>query len=387
MTNAEKQYFALLQSAIWNRTVAINGAIDWQAVMRLAEHHATVTLLCDLATKMPADQLPNAEMLGWMKNQMRSNLFFHIRLKQTLLQAVKLLRDNGIEPVLLKGFSLAQYYPNPNLRQFGDVDLFVGLEKFHAACAVLRSLPGSYNWGVVLDSGRHFNLEFGDYSLEIHRVSSEIEEQKENAIYMEIERQGLLIHSREVELEGARLRIPSKEFMAFFTFYHAWHHFLTTGIGWRQLCDLTLVLHTYHGQINTEQLHHDLESLHLIRPWQTFCYLIVHQLGLPEAEMPFYNAKMRRKASKLYDHIMKEGNFMRNRKFKNKRPKTFFLRKLHALGCIMLDFWRMVWIFPDLAFKELRNSIRQGVVKTNHEISTNGKKIHKKDVFFLVCKK
>ena len=114
MTNAEKQYFALLQSAIWNRPVAINDAIDWQAVMRLAEHHATVTLLCDLATKMPANQQPDAEMLGWMKNQMRSNLFFHIRLRQTLLQAVKMLRDNGIEPVLLKGFSLAQYYPNPN---------------------------------------------------------------------------------------------------------------------------------------------------------------------------------------------------------------------------------------------------------------------------------
>ena len=283
MTNAEKQYFALLQSAIWNRPVAINDAIDWQAVMRLAEHHATVTLLCDLATKMPANQQPDAEMLGWMKNQMRSNLFFHMRLRQTLLQAVKMLRDNGIEPVLLKGFGLAQCYPNPNLRQFGDIDLFVGLEKFHEACAVLRALPGSYNWGVILDSGRHFNLEFGDYALEIHRVSSEIMEQKENAIYMEIERQGLLVQSREVELEGAKLRIPSIEFMAFFTFYHAWHHFLTTGAGWRQLCDLALVLHAYHGQINTEQLHNDLDSLQLIRPWQTFGYLIVHQLGLPEA--------------------------------------------------------------------------------------------------------
>ena len=378
MTNAEKQYFALLQSAIWNRPVAVNDAVDWQAVMRLAEYHATVTLLCDVAAKMPADQQPDAEMLGWMKNQMRANLFFHMRLKQVLLQAVKMLRDHGIEPVLLKGFSLAQYYPNPNLRQFGDIDLFVGLEKFHEACAVLRSMPGSYNWGVILDSGRHFNIEFGDYSLEIHRVSSEIEEEEENAIYLEIERQGLFVSSREVDLEGARLRIPSKEFMAFFTFYHAWHHFLTTGVGWRQLCDLALVLHAYREQINVEQLRHDLDALQLMRIWQTFGYLIVHQLGLPEAEMPFYNAKMRRKALKLYDHIMEEGNFRRDQKFKDKRPKAYFLRKVHTFACILLDFWRMVWVFPDVAFNELRGSIKRGFVKVNHEISTNGKKIHEK---------
>lgn len=378
MTNTEKQYFALLQMAIWNQPRAIDGAIDWQAVMRLAEHHATVTLLSDLASKMPVDQQPDAEMLGWMKNQMRSNLFFHMRLKQILLQAVSMLRDRGIEPVLLKGFSLAQYYPNPNLRQFGDIDLFVGLEKFHEACAMLRSMPGSYNWGVILDSGRHFNIEFGDYSLEIHRVSSEIEEEEENAKYMEIERQGLFVNSREVDLEGARLRIPSIEFTVFFTFYHAWHHFLTTGVGWRQLCDLALVLHTYHDQINATQLQHDLESLNLMQPWQAFGYLIVHQLGLPEVEMPFYNVRMRRKASKLYDHIMEEGNFGRNQKFKCLRPKTFFMRKLHTFSCIMLDFWRMVWIFPDVAFKEFRGSIRRGFVKTNHEISTNGKKIHEK---------
>lgn len=375
MTNVEKQYFALLQSAIWNRPVAINGAIDWPSVMRLAEHHATVTLLCDVASKLPADQQPDTQMLVWMKNQMRANLFFHMHLKQTLLQSVKMLRDKGIDPVLLKGFSLAQYYPNPNLRQFGDIDLFVGLEKFHEACGVLRSLPGSYNWGVILDSGRHFNIEFGDYSIEIHRVSSEIIDEKKNAIYLEMERQGLFVHSREVELEGGRFRIPSMEFMVFFTFFHAWDHFLTTGVGWRQLCDVAVTLHAYYGQLDTEQLRHDLKTLRLMRPWQTFGYLIVHQLGLPEAEMPFYEAKMRRKASLLYDRVMEEGNFQRKRSFKDRKPKRYVFRKIHTVSCIFLDFWHTFWIFPGIALNELRTNLLHGFARVNNEISHNGKKI------------
>ena len=378
MSSTADQYFALLQAAIWDRPLAFDGAIDWPAVMRMAEHHATVALLCDVASKLTDGRQPNTEMLNQMKHQMRATLFAHIRLKQTMLQAVGMLREHGIDSVLLKGFGLAQFYPNPNLRQFGDIDLFVGLQKFHEACAVLRAMPGSYNWGVILDSGRHFNIEFGDYSLEIHRVSSEILDDEENAVYMEIERRGLVEEAQEVELEGARLRIPSKDFMVFFTFYHAWHHFLTTGVGWRQLCDIALTLHAYHGQINEDYLRRSLEAMHLMQPWQAFGTLMVSHLGLPEAEMPFYTPSMRRKAKKVYKHVMEEGNFRRQQSFKAKRPKQYLLRKAHALLCVFIDFFRMVGIFPNVAFSELRTTLRYGFAKTNHEISGSGKKIHKK---------
>jgi len=378
MTNTEVQYFALLQAAIWDRPVAYEGAINWPEVMQLAQHHATIILLCDVASRMNDGRQPDMEMLEKMKQYMRSNLFFHIKLRQTMLQAVAMLREQGIEPVLLKGFSLAALYPNPALRQFGDIDLFVGLEKFHEACAVLRAMPGSYNWGTILDSGRHFNIEFGEYSLEIHRVSSEVLEAEENAVYMELERQGLVINAEEVELEGAHLRVPSKDFMAFFTFYHAWHHFLTTGVGWRQLCDIAMVLHTYHGQINEEQLRRGLEGMHLMKPWQAFGVLLVQYLGLPESEMPFYTAKLHRTPQKLYIFIMREGNFGRHEDFKKKRPKNYLLRKAHAFICILVDFFRMYKVFPQVAFRELASSLKQGFTKVNHDIIGGGKKICKK---------
>ena len=378
MTNTEVQYFALLQAAIWNRPVAYEGAIDWPNVMQLAQHHATLTLLCDVASKMNDGRQPDAEMLGKMKALMRSNLFFHIKLRQSMLQAVKMLREHDIEPVLLKGFSLAALYPNPALRQFGDIDLYVGLEKFHEACAVLRAMPGSYNWGTILDSGRHFNIEFGEYSIEIHRVSSEVLEAEENAIYTELEHQGLVINTEEVELEGARLHVPSKDFMAFFTFYHAWHHFLTTGVGWRQLCDLAMVLHTYHGQINEDQLRRGLEGMHLMKPWQAFGTLLVQHLGLSESEVPFYTTKLHRTPKKLYSFIMREGNFGRREAFKLKRPKGYLLRKAHAFICICIDFFRTYRVFPQVAFRELVHSLKQGFTKVNHDISGGGKKIHKK---------
>ena len=139
---------------------------------------------------------------------------------------------------------------------------------------------------------------------------------------------------------------------------------------------MALALHAYFGQLDIEQLRCDLEALNLMRPWQTFGYLIVHQLGLPEAEMLFYDAKMRRKALKLYDRIMEEGNFQRKRAFKERRPKHYVFRKIHTVICIFLDFWHTFQIFPDVAWSELRTALSHGITRVNNEISHNGKKFH-----------
>lgn len=359
MSNAEIQYFILLRSALWDTPVAIDGPIEWDAVMRLAKHHANATLLCGVASQMTGDNRPSEAMLGKMQAAMRNNLLSQMRLKQILASAVTLLREHDIEPVLLKGFGLAMLYPNPSLRQFGDIDLYVGLDDFHEACRLLRTLPGGYNWGEEVDSGHHYNIEFGQYPMEIHRVSADMDDPKVAKIYAAIERDGLRSHTQRVDYEGLEVSIPSKEFMVFYTFYHAWHHFLTSGVGWRQISDIAMTLHAYHGQLDLDKLKQWLGSMHLMKPWQTFGYLMVEQLGLPEAEMPFYDAQCRRTAQRLYHKVMEVGNFKRNSRFKQRRSKRRLMRWMHSFFGIFVDFFYRVRVFPSVAFREMGSSFRQ----------------------------
>ena len=363
MTTTETQYFALLRAALWDKPVAIEEEIDWKAVMKLAQYHANDILLCGVASTMAGDSKPSPEQLEKMKTAVRGNLFNSIQLKKILVSAVQQLRQHGIEPVLLKGFGLAMLYPNPNLRQFGDIDLFVGLDNFHQACALLRELPGCYNWGDVKDTGHHYNIEFGHYPMEVHRVSADMDNPKEAAVYSRIEREGLMEHPQSVNLEGFPISIPSKEFVIFFTFYHAWHHFLTTGVGWRQISDVALALHNYNGQFDLETLRRYLTEMHLMKPWQTFGYLMIHQLGLSETELPFYEASCHRKAQRLYSRIMEEGNFKRERKLKRNRPKRRLWQKLHAFICMFIDFFHIAKIFPGIAFCQLLTGLKFGVEK------------------------
>ena len=117
MSIAETQYFALLRAALWETPVAVKGPVDWESVMRIAMHHGNAALLADVAAKME-DDVPSPKLFAKMQSVMRENLIHQMRLKQILVSAVKLLREHGIEPVLLKGFGLASLYPNPTLSSF-----------------------------------------------------------------------------------------------------------------------------------------------------------------------------------------------------------------------------------------------------------------------------
>lgn len=366
MTATETQYFTLLRAALWNTQPTLADHVDWEGVMRIAEHHGNAALLADVATRLTDANKPAPEMLAKMMTGMRSNLFNQMHLKQILVSAVKLLREHDIEPVLLKGFSLAMLYPNPNVRQFGDIDLFVRRDKFHEACRLLRSLPGSYNWGEETDIGRHYNIEFGQYPMEVHRVSADEIDSDEEGVYAPIEQEGLTDEARRVSWEGLEITVPSKEFMVFFTFFHAWHHFLTTGVGLRQLSDVAITLHSYYGQLDLDKLRRYLETMHVMEPWQAFGSLLVSRLGLPAGEMPFGATISPRRQRKLYECIMEEGNFRRRRRFKTNRPKQRLLQKMHAFICIFIDFFHLAKTFPKQAFRGLRSEFRQAFRKNLH---------------------
>lgn len=362
MTQAESHYFTLLRAALWDTPIAIEDEIDWALVLQMAAHHGNNVLISDVASRLTGDNKPSPQVLATMQAEMRGNLFNQLKLRQILVSAVSLLRQHEIEPVVLKGFGLAMLYPNPSLRQFGDIDLFIGLENFHPACEVLRGLPGSYNWGKEVDAGRHYNLEFGNMAMEIHRVSADVLDNREHEAYARIEHDGLVEHIQRVDLDGLEIAIPSKEFMVFFTFYHAWHHFLTTGVGWRQLSDVAMTLHAYRGQLDLALLNQWLEAMHLMLPWQTFGWLTVDCLGLPKEEMPFYNAQTKRKASRLYGLIMKEGNFKREPKFKH-RPQSRAMQQGQTILRVFRDFFHLAKMFPEQAVRELFSSLKHGLEK------------------------
>jgi Uncharacterised nucleotidyltransferase len=80
------------------------------------------------------------------------------------------LRAAGIEPILIKGWSIARFYPEAGLRPYGDIDLCVSRDDFAHAQEVLKTIEaGTIDVDLVpCESGRLGNRSWEEFFPRTH---------------------------------------------------------------------------------------------------------------------------------------------------------------------------------------------------------------------------
>ena len=127
------------------------------------------------------------------------------------------------------------------------------------------------------------------------------------------------------------------------------------------MCDWALLLHANRGKVNEAYLADVLEKMGLMKQWKVFGCIVVDSLGLPVEEMPFYDAKYRKKAAKVLDLIMLEGNFGQENLKDYKRPKGYVSGKLYSFKRRCGRNLRVLRLFPKDAFRHIRKVFFGGI--------------------------
>ena len=267
-----------------------------------------------------------------MKAVCISTIQQQVKIMHTLLLAWDALTRAGIQPVLMKGAGLAALYPSPEQRSYGDVDLYVGQAQYHPACAVMReTFPKALKFDEELDHYKHYNLIADGISIEIHRVTVDLQHPCDHRRYARMEAYGM---SHAVPFTPSPIHpftIPEPTFNALLIMLHSWEHMMTRGANMRQLCDLTLLLHHYATQIDAKRLKRYLTSLHLLDVWQLYMFILVNHLGLPQNEALFYtnDARLALRAEHLLNDLL-AGRLVEPEHTQNP-PKGRFARKFHTM--------------------------------------------------------
>ena len=144
----EKIYFMMLRRALWGEESVGAGGVPIggvgaetlpASVMTLAMRQGTGAIVAEQIMKSGgASAAQKKGETAALKMICGRNMMQRERLMVVLKKAWKALEDAGIRPVLLKGFGLAENYPQPDLRQCGDIDIFVGKDAYHEGAKVLR---------------------------------------------------------------------------------------------------------------------------------------------------------------------------------------------------------------------------------------------------------
>lgn len=359
----ERLFLNILKSSLWGTKLDIPEDFDdWTSLMMLAKSQSVLGLVANVLLSNEEMQLRiPVKMQQRLRTFIRLNVATHSVLNRTLVQVVKLMDDAGIQPVLLKGQGVARNYPMPELRQCGDIDLYVGVENFSKACSLIDTIASDANLPENGQDDKHYEAMVGDIVIEIHKYSEVHPSAYYDSMYQKYSDEGLTTDLRVYDFSGISVNTPADTFNAFYIFNHIWQHFMTSGVGLRQFIDWMLFMYKHKATIDVAKLKRILEDMNLIRPWQILGCVLVDDLGLPSSDFPFYDERYESKKGRVLRRVLEEGNFGHERAYyKNRKDENYWNTKIKSFYYNLERYFQLLLIFPSHAMNRFVNMLAIG---------------------------
>ena len=361
---AEKQFMALVRAGLWGKDAEMeffpeNEVPDWKGILYLGKTQAVLPLLYDGMTGLPEGKRLSGPSLMKLIAYVDRVEKLNADLDAAAGKICAGLAAEGISSVLLKGQGNAVLYPEPRHRQCGDIDLYVGQENYLKAADVIRKWPEVHH--EAKETSKHVGFGFGHLEIELHKMAFEMADRKTDAAFRIWETEELSSGRAEVLPGGEKVTVPPPMFNVIYVFCHGFHHFMESGLGLRQICDIAMLLHRYHSELDANEMEALLKEFRLLDEWRLFVSLAVRHLGLPASEAPLYIPDKQDITDKLLQAIFDDGNFGHHKDLPDFSRKPALIRKLGNLGIHHVIFFRKLKFSPRQAWLYYLQMWRNGL--------------------------
>ena len=165
----------------------------------------------------------------------------------------KWMAEEGIQTVVMKGFTVSECYPVPAHRYSSDMDCFLvrdgeHLDAYESGNQIMEKR------GVKVDRGYYKNSAFDLPGLHVenHKFCTPF---RGNKTLLRLERllQGIVLEGPLTPLGDTGLLAPPPMFSALFLTEHAYSHFLHEGLTLRHILDWALFLHRHTADVDWPQ--------------------------------------------------------------------------------------------------------------------------------------
>lgn len=252
--------------------------VEWQRCFDIALEQQVLAMTFPTMATLPKEQRPNFTLWSkWMAYA--QNIAAQSKHKREVVMKMGgWLAEDGLSTMIIKGFSLAVLYPQPDLRECGDIDIYSG-EDYAAVNACLEK----HGLQIGREDGHHVHVNIDGISVEHHFAlhNSRVKHGMEGPT--EVLRQLAATGRRPTSLPG--IYFPNPTFTALFTAWHAHKHFLAEKIELRHVIDWALALR----QLSDEETWM-VREVKYGSPWgrfaDTLTAIAMHKLQLPEDWFP-----------------------------------------------------------------------------------------------------
>ena len=255
LTTTETQFLHIAKAAISGGDLPAEN-VDWSAVFALAGQQKLLPILFETVRKTPAAE-ENAALFAVTKQQVIAQVLHQTMRASEFAALYQTLRAAGLHPLVVKGQLCSRLYPLKDHRISADDDLYISDAEFMACHKQLLAN------GLTTDTPADELATADEVSytkngsplyIELHRHlfdSAEDAHDELNHFFTDI---------NPAEIDGL-LAMPPHEHLLYLIL-HAYKHFVRSGIGLRQFCDIGLWARAYYAEIDWQRLHDQCESVH-----------------------------------------------------------------------------------------------------------------------------
>lgn len=215
------------------------GKENWETLWTLAGSHKLEAVVYDTLGRNPGFCGGDAQMICQWRQRTYRLIVSQNRKQEQLLKLTAALEKADVPYALVKGAVCRDLYQRGDLRVSADEDLYIPLECYDRASAVLTGETFVFADGRAEDVTNWYHKDSGLH-IELHcRLFSDSQTQ---AVFAKIT-------PWRAELKaGTVYTLPPAQHLAFLL-CHARKHLITGGVGIRTLCDIALFYRTYREQL------------------------------------------------------------------------------------------------------------------------------------------
>lgn len=293
----------LLSLALHNKALErLSPDVDYARVIAVAESHKVMALL------HPVLEHAGLQESIWkiVDRKGEQTVRQSYRLLMLSRYVIGLLKENSIDAILLKGCGTAAWYPVPELRKSGDIDLL-----FKSEDETRKALQILAQQGFVTTedqpANHHIVCESRDsISLELHMSLAEpFDSEKTNRFLADCQKE-YFAHRRVVDCMGVAFELTSDGYHAFYLLLHMLQHYVRAGFGVKLLCDWVVF---WESPLSEEE---KKIFLRLTQESGTFGFAVmmtrvcVKYLGLREKQVEFLMQAKPKDVCDLTEELMAE---------------------------------------------------------------------------------
>lgn len=252
MTKEKLFLLDALKSFIHEEKLNFDTELDWGELLRLAQIHSVTGALGYMAMQSTDER--TAQLADMLKKQCFANVAVFTQRTKKADELIAKLNENGIDHMLFKGYVLRNYYPVPELRSYGDIDILIkpsDRERCHGLM-LGQGLKVKDNWEPVFSYYNDFEL----YEIHTELMEVDVSDKADyrgffNTVWEHVKNVGG--HSFE----------PTPELHFLYLLTHIAKHIRGDGAGIRMYLDIAAFVKHFGDGVDWQYIDTKLEELKL----------------------------------------------------------------------------------------------------------------------------